>query len=82
MRSIDIFRLQNGYITVDEAHSNGVLGACGRGVVCEAGLESRVFTRVLGFGKAIGCAGGTWSCSERSLNALSGTSISRAPGRG
>lgn len=48
----------NGYIIVDEAHSIGVLGDGGRGLVCQLGLQDRVFARVVGFGKAMGCAGG------------------------
>ncbi|KAK4154689.1 pyridoxal phosphate-dependent transferase [Chaetomidium leptoderma] len=54
----------NGYIIVDEAHSTGVLGDRGRGLVCELGLEDRVWARVLGFGKAIGCTGGIVLCSS------------------
>lgn len=48
----------NGYVIVDEAHSTGIFGEKGRGLVCELGLEARVWARVLGFGKAMGCAGG------------------------
>ncbi|KAK3346909.1 pyridoxal phosphate-dependent transferase [Lasiosphaeria hispida] len=48
----------NGYIIVDEAHSVGIFGNQGRGLVCELGLEDRIWARVLGFGKAMGCAGG------------------------
>jgi 8-amino-7-oxononanoate synthase len=51
----------NGYIVVDEAHSTGIFGDRGRGLVCELGLEDRVWARVLGFGKAMGCAGGEYS---------------------
>jgi 8-amino-7-oxononanoate synthase len=54
----------NGYIIVDEAHSAGIFGDRGQGLVSELGLEGRVWARVLGFGKAIGCAGGKlFSCS-------------------
>ncbi len=49
---------KNGYVVVDEAHSTGVFGDRGRGLVCELGLEGRVWARVLGFGKAMGCSGG------------------------
>ena len=48
----------NGYVIVDEAHSTGIFGDRGRGLVCELGLENRVWARVLGFGKAMGCSGG------------------------
>ncbi|KAI0448260.1 PLP-dependent transferase [Xylaria acuta] len=53
----------NGYIIVDEAHSIGVLGD-GRGLVCQLGLQGRIWARVVGFGKAIGCAGGGILCSS------------------
>ncbi len=50
--------LKNGYIILDEAHSTGVFGKQGRGLACELGLEHRVWARVLGLGKAMGCSGG------------------------
>ncbi|KAF2631104.1 8-amino-7-oxononanoate synthase-like protein [Macroventuria anomochaeta] len=42
-----------GYIVVDEAHSTGVLGFEGRGLVCELGLEKQIFARLHTFGKAL-----------------------------
>jgi 8-amino-7-oxononanoate synthase len=48
----------NGYVVVDEAHSTGLYGDNGRGLVCELGLEKRVFARLHTFGKALGCNGG------------------------
>ncbi|KAI0399861.1 PLP-dependent transferase [Xylaria palmicola] len=54
---------QNGYIIVDEAHSIGVLGG-GGGLVCQLGLRDRIWARVVGFGKAMGCAGGAVLCSS------------------
>lgn len=53
---------RNGYIILDEAHSNGIFGDGGRGLACELGLQDRVWARVLGLGKAMGCAGGTFTC--------------------
>ncbi|KAK7956309.1 PLP-dependent transferase [Apiospora aurea] len=53
----------NGYIIIDEAHSTGVLGPRGRGLVCQHGLEKEIWARVHGFGKAMGCAGGVVLCS-------------------
>lgn len=44
-------------LIVDEAHSNGIYGEDGRGLVVELGLESEVFARVVTFGKALGCHG-------------------------
>jgi len=44
-------------LIVDEAHATGVFGANGAGLVCETGLEGKVFARVHTFGKAMGCHG-------------------------
>lgn len=49
-----------GYIVVDEAHSTGVLGFEGRGLVCELGLEKRIFARLHTFGKALAGNGCTF----------------------
>jgi 8-amino-7-oxononanoate synthase len=49
-----------GYIVIDEAHSTGVLGPQGRGLVCELGLEKKVFARLHTFGKALACNGGEY----------------------
>lgn len=44
-------------LIVDEAHSNGMFGPKGEGLVVEMGLEKEVFARVMTFGKAIGSHG-------------------------
>ena len=44
-------------LIVDEAHATGIFGKNGRGLVCELGLEDKVFARVITFGKALGCHG-------------------------
>ncbi|KAH0536614.1 putative secondary metabolism biosynthetic enzyme [Glutinoglossum americanum] len=54
----------NGYLVVDEAHATGVVGPGGRGLVCELGIEDRVFARLHTFGKALGCSGGMY-CPPR-----------------
>ncbi|KAI8168370.1 8-amino-7-oxononanoate synthase [Colletotrichum sp. SAR 10_70] len=54
----------NGLIIVDEAHSTGILGDRGRGLVCDLGLEDRVWGRVHTFGKAMSCAGAIVLCSQ------------------
>ncbi|RGP60991.1 acetyltransferase [Fusarium sporotrichioides] len=48
----------NGYIIVDEAHSTGIYGKKGRGLVCELGLEKDIFARLHTFGKAMSSFGG------------------------
>lgn len=49
--------LYNCLLIVDEAHSNGVFGNKGQGMVQELQLENEVFARVHTFGKALGCHG-------------------------
>lgn len=48
----------NGMFVVDEAHSTGLFGGEGRGLVSGLGLEERVGVRVATFGKAVACSGG------------------------
>lgn len=57
----EVFKGGNGYLIVDEAHSTGVYGDLGRGLVCELGLEEKVFARLHTFGKALACNGGEQS---------------------
>ena len=52
--------LKNSYgaeLIVDEAHSGGIYGTAGQGLVFELGLIEEVFARVITFGKAWGNAG-------------------------
>ena len=49
---------RNGHLIVDEAHSTGLYGPNGRGIVCELGVEDRVFARLHTFGKALSSGGG------------------------
>ncbi|WP_152285848.1 aminotransferase class I/II-fold pyridoxal phosphate-dependent enzyme [Flavicella marina] len=49
--------LNNCYFVIDEAHSNGVFGESGAGLVQELQLENKVFARIHTFGKALGCHG-------------------------
>lgn len=53
----------NGHIIVDEAHSTGVLGPKGRGLVCELGLEREIAVRLHTFGKALACNGAILLCT-------------------
>jgi 8-amino-7-oxononanoate synthase len=50
----------NGHIIIDEAHGTGVIGPKGRGLVCELGLEDKVFARLHTFGKALASSGGEY----------------------
>ena len=51
--------LGNGYVVVDEAHSTGIYGPNGRGMVAALGLEKRIFARLHTFGKSLAASGGT-----------------------
>ncbi|KAI9722456.1 MAG: hypothetical protein M1828_004703 [Chrysothrix sp. TS-e1954] len=48
----------NGHVIVDEAHSTGIYGPCGRGLICHLGLEDRILARLHTFGKALSSGGG------------------------
>lgn len=50
-------RSENLYLIVDEAHSTGVMGKDGSGMITTLGLENEVFARIHTFGKALGCHG-------------------------
>lgn len=41
------------YLIVDEAHATGIYGN-GKDLVCQLGLEEKVFARIITFGKALG----------------------------
>lgn len=47
----------SAYLIVDEAHSTGIVGENGNGLVCQLGLEGGVFARIHTFGKAMGSHG-------------------------
>lgn len=45
------------HLILDEAHSGGIYGENGKGLIHALGLEERVFARLITFGKAYGCHG-------------------------
>ena len=59
----DLLPEGNGHLIVDEAHSTGVFGEQGRGLVCQLGLEDKVLVRLHTFGKALACNGAILLCS-------------------
>ncbi|CAD6505398.1 BgTH12-00889 [Blumeria graminis f. sp. triticale] len=58
----EMFPMANGHVIVDEAHSNGLYGEDGRGIICHLGLEDRVLARLHTFGKAMACNGAAIIC--------------------
>ena len=45
------------HLVVDEAHSFGLIGENGRGMVSDLKLEYKTYARIITFGKALGCHG-------------------------
>lgn len=60
-----VFGEESGVVqfVVDEAHSTGIIGDKGRGLVSELGLEKHVAVRLHTFGKAM-CASGGMYCAK------------------
>ena len=54
---VEICSAYSAFLIVDEAHSVGVFGKKGVGLIQELNIESKVFTRVITFGKAYGFHG-------------------------
>lgn len=54
----EIFPNGNAQFVIDEAHSTGVIGPKGAGLVCALGLEKDVVIRLHTFGKALAASGG------------------------
>jgi 8-amino-7-oxononanoate synthase len=59
---VELCERYNAYLIVDEAHSGGVFGPSGLGLVDELELEDRVFLRLMTFGKAYGSHGALVLC--------------------
>lgn len=53
----DLCEKYGALLIVDEAHSTGIYGENGEGLVCQYGLENRVYARIHTFGKALGFHG-------------------------
>ena len=58
------FPNKNAYVFVDEAHSTGIYGSRGRGLLDLLGLQGRVFARLHTFGKALAGTGGESARSD------------------
>lgn len=54
---VTISEKYNCYLIVDEAHSLGVFGEKGEGLVQYLNLQNRIFARIMTFGKGLGCHG-------------------------
>jgi len=61
---VDLCHSYGAYLIVDEAHSGGIIGKGGRGLVNQLGLDDDVFLKLITFGKAYGSTGAIALCSE------------------
>ncbi|PYI00203.1 class II aminotransferase/8-amino-7-oxononanoate synthase [Aspergillus ellipticus CBS 707.79] len=60
----EVFPEGNVQFVIDEAHSTGVIGPNGAGLVSALGLESEVAIRLHTFGKALAATGAVILCNE------------------
>jgi 8-amino-7-oxononanoate synthase len=65
----------NAVLVVDEAHSNGIVGPNGSGVVSHLGLESHIGLRVHTCGKALGSTGGKYDEQSPVMTQLTVTAV-------
>jgi len=54
---VEFCEAKNAFLIVDEAHSGGLYGAGGSGIVTEKELDNRIFAKLITFGKAYGSHG-------------------------
>ena len=54
---IKVSEKHNCLLVIDEAHSLGVFGELGQGLVQEYQMQNRIFARIVTFGKGLGCHG-------------------------
>jgi 8-amino-7-oxononanoate synthase len=67
---VDLCSRYNTHLIVDEAHSTGVMGLNGSGMVCQKKLETKIPVRIYTFGKAMGVHGACIAGSETLINYL------------
>jgi 8-amino-7-oxononanoate synthase len=60
----EIFPEGQAQFIIDEAHSSGIVGPNGAGLVSALGLEKEIAVRMHTFGKALSSAGGVILCNE------------------
>lgn len=54
---VELSEKYNCYLVVDEAHTLGVFGEKGEGLIQYLQLHNRIFARIMTFGKGLGCHG-------------------------
>ncbi len=66
----DLCEETGAFLVVDEAHSTGIYGEEGQGMLYEKGLHKRVFARIYTFGKGIGRKGAVIVGSKKLIQFL------------
>ena len=61
---VELSKVYDLKLIIDEAHSTGVYGSEGQGMVHDLGLSTFVFARIYTFGKALGCHGAAVAGSD------------------
>ncbi|KAI5865997.1 hypothetical protein GGS23DRAFT_603436 [Durotheca rogersii] len=73
----------NIQFVIDEAHSTGLFGPKGAGLVCELGLERKIAVRIQTYGKAMGASGaiilGSKTVKTALMNFARSTTFTTAP---
>lgn len=54
---IEVCQKYNAYLIIDEAHSTGIVGKDGSGILCDQALHKSIFARIYTFGKGMGIHG-------------------------
>ncbi|KAM7191953.1 Pyridoxal phosphate-dependent transferase [Naviculisporaceae sp. PSN 640] len=79
----ELFKHKNVEFVMDEAHSSGLFGPGGAGLVSELGLEKRIAVRIHTFGKSVGASGaivlGSHAIRTALINFNPATIFSTAP---
>jgi 8-amino-7-oxononanoate synthase len=64
IKMAEVCKNNKAYLIVDEAHSGGVYGEKGQGLVSKNNLDDSVFIKLITFGKAYGSHGGLVLCNS------------------
>ena len=67
---LNVCNKYGAYLVVDEAHSAGIYGDKGMGLVSALGIEKEVFARLITFGKAYGSHGAVFLGNQNLINYL------------
>lgn len=67
---VEVCKAEKAFLIVDEAHSGGIYGKEGQGLVSQYNLDDSVFIKLITFGKAYGSHSGLVLCSNETRDFL------------